>query len=41
MYFFLIPASIPEAATVIPNDAKKFFAKGIATFINGPANFLN
>ena len=41
MYFFWIPASIAEAAAVIPNGAKKFFAKGIATFINGPANFLN
>ena len=39
--FFLIPASIAEAATVIPNGAKIFFAKGRATFINGPANLLN
>ena len=23
------------------NEAKTFFAKGIATFINGPANLLN
>ena len=36
-----IPASIAEAAAVIPNGAKTFFAKGIATFINGPANLLN
>ena len=41
MYFFSIPASIAEVATVIPNRAKTFFAKGIATFINGPANLLN
>ena len=42
-YFILfwIPASIAEAAAVIPNGAKTFFAKGIATFINGPANLLN
>ena len=39
--FFWIPASVAEAATVIPNGAKTFFAKGIATFINGPANLLN
>ena len=38
---FSIPASIAEAAAVIPNGAKTFFAKGIATFINGPANLLN
>ena len=41
MYFFWIPASIAEAAAVIPNGAKIFFAKGTATFINGPANLLN
>ena len=41
MYFFWIPASIAEAAAVIPNGAKTFFAKGIATFINRPANLLN
>ena len=41
MYFFLIPASNAEAAAVITNGAKKFFAKGSATFINGPANLLN
>ena len=41
MYFFWIPASIAEATAVIPNGAKTFFAKGIATFINGPANLLN
>ena len=38
---FWIPASISEAAAVIPNDAKMYFAKVIATFINGPANLLN
>ena len=41
MYFFWIPASIAKAAAVIPNGAKTCFAKGIATFINGPANLLN
>ena len=41
MYFFWIPASIAEAAAVIPNGAKTFFAKVIATFINWPANLLN
>ena len=40
-YFFWIPASIAEAPAVIPKRAKTFFAKGIATFINGPANLLN
>ena len=40
MYFFLIPASIAEAAAVIPNGSKTFIAKEIATFINGPANLL-
>ena len=39
--FFSIPASIAEAAVVIPNGAKIFFAKGIAIFINRPANLLN
>ena len=39
--FFGIPASIAEAAAVNLNGAKTFFAKGIATFINGPANLLN
>ena len=39
--FFWISASIAEAAAVIPDGAKTFFAKGIATFINGPANLLN
>ena len=41
MVFFLIPASIAEAVAVIPNGAKIFFANGIATFINEPANLLN
>ena len=36
-----IPASIAEAAAAIPNGAKTFFAKRIATFINGPVNLLN
>ena len=39
--YFLIPASVAGAAAVIPNGAKTFFAKGIDTFINGPANLLN
>ena len=38
--FFLIAASIAEAAAVIPNGAKIFFAKVTATFINGPAILL-
>ena len=41
VFFFGIQASIPEAAAVIPNGAKTFFAKGTAIFINGPANLLN
>ena len=36
VFLFLI-----EAAAVIPNGAKTFFAKGIATFISGPASLLN
>ena len=40
-FFFWIPASIAEAVAVIPNGAKTFFAKGISTFINRPANLLN
>ena len=39
--FFLIPASIAETAAVIPNGAQTIFAKGIAIFINGPANLIN
>ena len=39
--FFWIPASITEAAAVISNGAKTFFARGTANFINGPANLLN
>ena len=38
--FFWIPASIAEAAAVIPNGAKIFFAKGTGTFINEPAILL-
>ena len=41
MYFFWIPASIAEAAAVIPNGVKIFFIDGTGTFINGPANSLN
>ena len=41
MYFFWIPASIAEAAAVIPNGTKTFFAKRITNFINGTANLLN
>ena len=41
MYFFWTPGSNAEAAAVIPNGVKTFFAKGSATFINGPANLLN
>ena len=38
---FWIPASIAEAAAVVPNGAKTFFAKGTTTFVNGPASLLN
>ena len=38
---FWTPASITEAAAINPNGAKTFFAKGIATFINGPTNLFN
>ena len=41
MYFFLIPASIAEAAATVPNGAKTCFAKRIGTFINGPTNLRN
>ena len=42
MYFLGgILASLAEAAAVIPNKAKIFFAKRIATFINTPASLLN
>ena len=40
-HFFKILASITEVAAVILNGTKKIFAKGITTFINGPANLLN
>ena len=42
-YFFSkkIPASIAEAAAIIPNGAKIFFGKETATFINRPAILLN
>ena len=36
-----IKNQISEVADVIPNGAKTFFAKGIATFFNGPANLIN
>ena len=38
--FFWIPGSVAEAAAVIPKGAKTYFAKGIATFTNGPAQLL-
>ena len=40
-FFFSIPASIAEAAAVLPNAAKTLSAKSIATFINGPATLVN
>ena len=40
-FFFSIPVSIGEAAAAISHGAKAFFAKGIATFTNMPANLLN
>ena len=39
--FFWVPASVAEAAAVISKGGKTFFAKGFATFINGPANLLS
>ena len=39
--FFWAPESIAEAAAVIYNIAKTFFAKRIGTFINAPAYLLN
>ena len=39
--FFWVPASIPEAAAVIPKGAKIFYANGTGTFISGPAILLN
>ena len=36
-----MPESIAEAAAVIPNGAKIFFARGTATFIKGPASLLH
>ena len=39
--FFWIPASLAEAAAVIPNGAKIFFARRTTTFSNEPANILN
>ena len=39
--FFWIPASIAQAPAVILNGPEIFFAKGIVTFINGPANLHN
>ena len=39
--FFWILASTAEAAAVIPNGTKIFYARGTATFINGPASLLN
>ena len=38
VFFFWIPASIAEAAAVVPNGVNEFFDK---SFINGPANLLN
>ena len=39
--FFWIHASIAEAAAIITNIAKIFFANGTATSTNWPANLLN
>ena len=41
LIFFCILPSIANIAAVKPNGANTFLANGIATFINGPANFLN
>ena len=40
LLLFSISASIAEAAAVIANGAKTFFATGTATFTNRPANLL-
>ena len=39
--FFYISVSTAEAAAVIPNGSKIFFAKGTTTFINGPLILVN
>ena len=39
--FFYIASSIANAAAVIPNRAKIFFANETATFINGTTTVLN
>ena len=36
-----MPASVSEAAAVIPSGAKAFFVKGTPSFINRPASLLN
>ena len=41
MNFFWIPVSNAEAAAVIPSGSKILFAKGTASFIDGPVNLLN
>ena len=41
MYFFKIPASIAEAAALIPNGSKIVFAKGTVNLSNRPGNLLN
>ena len=39
--FFWIPASIAEAAALVPNRVKILFPKGTATFFNGPGSLFN
>ena len=41
IFFLCVPACITEAAAIIHNGAKTFFAEGTATFINGLTNSLN
>ena len=41
MNFFWIPGSTADIAAVNPNGANTFFAKGILTFIKGPAILPN
>ena len=39
-FFEFLHQSLKQAAGVITNGAQTFFAKGVATFINGAANLL-
>ena len=41
MYLFLYTSINSDIAAVKPNGVNTFLANGIATFINGPLNFVN